>query len=101
VGTCKTLQRKQKNLKSLPSIFFSLGDVGKKQVLTCSSNHPLSCHDCNEQWSLIAEIRQAIQSLNVVESEKAVFQQEVQKFEESLCKYISHLVKGKHQHSQF
>ena len=35
------------------------------------------------------------------ESEKAVFQQQVDKFEESLCQYISHLVRGKHQRSQF
>ena len=63
--------------------------------------HPLSCHDCNERWSLITEIRQAITSLNVAESEKAVLQQQVHKFEESLCQYISHLVRGKHQRSQF
>ena len=68
---------------------------------TCSSNHPLSCHDCNERWSLITEIRQTISSLNVVEGEKAILQQQVNKFEESLCQYISHLVRGKHQRSQF
>ena len=67
---------------------------------TCSSNHPLSCHDCNELWSLITEIRQAITSLNVVQGEKAVLQQQVDKFEESLCQYISHLVRGKHHRSQ-
>ena len=49
VGTCKTSQRKQKNLKSLPSIFFSLGDVGKKQVLDCfkiGEEHVLCCSSC-------------------------------------------------------
>ena len=68
---------------------------------TCSSNHPHSCNECNERWSLVTEIRQTVTSLNVEESEKAVFQQQVDKFEESLCQYISHLVRGKHQHSQF
>lgn len=49
VGTCKSSQRKQKNLKSLPSIFFSLGDVGKKQVLSCfkiGEEHVLCCSSC-------------------------------------------------------
>ena len=48
VGTCKTSQRKQRNLKSLPSIFFSLGDVGKKQVLDYFKigENVLCCSSC-------------------------------------------------------
>ena len=49
MGTCKTSKRKQKNLKSWPSIFFSLGEVGKKQVLDCfkiEEENVLCCSSC-------------------------------------------------------
>ena len=65
---------------------------------TCpSTEHPCSCHNCNERWSLISEIGQAISSLNIDESEKAEYQQQLEKIEENLCHYISHLIRGKHQ----
>ena len=69
---------------------------------TCSSKeHPYSCHSCNERWSLFTEINHTISLLNIDESEKIVHQQQLNKIEENLCHYISHLVRGKHQRSQF
>ena len=49
VGTCKTSQRKQKNLKSLPSSFITLGDVGRKQVFDnfeIAEENVLHCTSC-------------------------------------------------------
>lgn len=66
-----------------------------------SEENPLSCDGCNEHCSLITEINDAINLLNIDQREKSVHKEQLDKIEESLCHYVSHLVTGKHQRLQY
>ena len=64
--TCKMSQRKQKNLKSSPSIFFTLGDVGRKQVLDnfkTGEENILCCTSCfTKVHQMVGRITQSKQA---------------------------------------
>ena len=63
----------------------------------CGNNHSNSCSNCNERWKLIEDLGSAVNELNCSSEERETLRTEVGVIEDNLTKYISHLIRGKHQ----
>ena len=61
--SCKTPQRKQGNLKSLPSIFFSLGEEGKKEVLKLLNKEHANAANVLCCTSCYMKVRQMVRNI--------------------------------------
>ena len=66
----------------------------------CNS-HPVTCHYCNERWTIFSDTESLINKLEGNEQLKTELNENLQKIQSNLAQYISHIVRSVHQRRQF